>query len=131
MHSGRKHLVLIDDAEDNLEVFRIILEEDYTVTACRCCTEALAALEKQPADLLLMDIAMSEIDGITCLEKIRALRQHKNTPAIAVTAYAYERDKQKILAAGFAAFIAKPVLDHDLLRRIINDVIAGVSGQSA
>jgi CheY-like chemotaxis protein len=129
--NARKHLMLVDDAEDNLEVFRIILEEDYNVTACKCCSDAIAALEKHPADLLLMDIAMSEVDGITCLEKIRGVPKYRHIPAIAVTAYDYERDRQNILAAGFAAFIAKPILDHDQLRRIINQVIAGTSGQHA
>ena len=123
MTAARRHLILIDDAEDNLEVFRIILEEDYTVTACKCCADALVALETRRADLLLMDIAMSGVDGITCLEEIRAIPKYKHIPAIAVTAYAYERDRQKILASGFAAFIPKPVLDHDHLRQVINQVI--------
>src|SRR5512134_646989 len=96
MSSIRKHLLIIDDAEDNLEVFRIILAKHYTVSACTSCSSGMEVLRQNPVHVLLMDIAMSHVDGIECLARIRATPEFRNIPAIAITAYAYEADRQVI-----------------------------------
>jgi CheY-like chemotaxis protein len=72
--------------------------------------EVLAALERQPCDLLLMDIQMPEMDG---LETVRALRGRRGgpgqVPIIAMTAHAMTGDRERFLAAGMDGYVSKPV----------------------
>ena len=71
--------------------------------------EILRALSADPADLLVCDIAMSDEDGLTFLRKVRALGPMGRLPALALTALARSEDKAKVLAAGFDAYLSKPV----------------------
>jgi CheY-like chemotaxis protein len=119
MAMDRKRLLVIDDEADNLDVLALMLKEHFDVTSCSSCPQAVQAVPAASPDLLLMDIAMAEIDGIQCLQRIRALPGFATLPAIAVTAYAFPKDKERCLAAGFQAFITKPILD-------INEVLATI-----
>ncbi len=84
--------------------------------------EALAALEKQSFDLVLMDVQMPEMDGF---EATAAIREKEKTsgnhvPVIAMTAHAMVGDKERCLEAGMDNYISKPIrLEelNDLLKR--------------
>ncbi|KAB1440904.1 response regulator [Pseudodesulfovibrio senegalensis] len=86
----------------------------HTVVLAHNGAEALEALrnEKEPFDLILMDVQMPEMDG---LETARAIRKgkarttHRNTPIIALTAYAMKGDRERILASGMDDYVSKPV----------------------
>jgi CheY-like chemotaxis protein len=123
MPKGRKHLVLIEDVRDNLEVLRAMLEGDFDIAAFTSCQEALDGIQELIPDLLLMDIGMADIDGIECLKRIRSVSSLSNTPAIAITAYAYPEDKARCLAAGFRSVVTKPVLDQNGLLRLIHETL--------
>jgi two-component system cell cycle response regulator DivK len=123
LQDGRKRLLLIEDSLENLVLFRTILEYDFDLTACISCSEALNQIQSHAPDLLLMDIAMAEMNGIECLKRIRSLPEFKDIPAIAVTALAYPEDRRECLEAGFQAVVVKPVLDIDAFRRLIETTI--------
>ena len=74
--------------------------------------EALDALAASAFDVVLSDIAMPGEDGYSLIEKIRA--RGNTTPAIALTAYAREEDKQLALASGFQLHLAKPIAPKEL-----------------
>ncbi len=78
--------------------------------------EALAALEQEKFDLILMDVQMPEMDG---LEATRRIRENKNSiPIIALTAYAMKGDKERFLSAGMNDYLTKPVKMEELLNMI-------------
>jgi CheY-like chemotaxis protein len=120
LQQGRKRLLLIEDSADNLFLFRVLLEQDFDLTACASCSEALDRIRSITPDLLLMDIAMPEINGMECLKRIRSLPEFNNIPAIAVTALAYPENRRECLEAGFQQVVVKPVLDYEEFRRIID-----------
>ena len=97
-----------------------MLEEDFDFMACNSCPDALNQIERLAPDLLLMDIAMAEINGMDCLKRIRAIPEFENVPAIAVTALAYPENKRECLEAGFQAVVVKPVLNFEEFRRLID-----------
>ena len=119
MTTNRKHLVLVDDEVDNLDMLGTMLSAEYEVTTCTSCPQALNAVVQNPPHLILLDIGMSEINGVQCLERIRSMPGLGNLPAIAVTAFAYPADRERCIAAGFQAFVAKPVIDFAQLLGVI------------
>jgi CheY-like chemotaxis protein/anti-sigma regulatory factor (Ser/Thr protein kinase) len=100
--------LVVDDHRDSRELLAAVLEDrGAAVVQCERAADALDALSRGRIDLLVADIAMPEIDGYDLVRRLRA--QGVRTPAIAVTAYARPEDRQKALAAGYAACCAKPI----------------------
>jgi CheY-like chemotaxis protein len=90
--------------------------------------EVLQALERQPYDLILMDVKMPEMDGITAAKEIRRLWPNKRPKIVAITAYAMEGDRGKCLEAGMDGYISKPVKKGELaevLKRCAQEIQQG------
>ncbi|MBI5286652.1 MAG: response regulator [Deltaproteobacteria bacterium] len=69
-----------------------------------------------PPNLILMDLSLPEMDGVTAMKHIRAYPPTSNVPIIAITASAMRGDEEKALAEGFDGYIAKPVNIEELVR---------------
>src|ERR671922_404064 len=108
-------LFLVDDNADNLEVLAILLREAYTVFTYGSAVEALRDLPSIKPDLLVLDIGMPTLDGVQCLQAIRAMPGWATIPAIAVTAFARDVERKAFLEAGFQAVVTKPVIDQQEL----------------
>jgi CheY-like chemotaxis protein len=121
-------LLLVDDNPDNLEILAVLLGERYTVASFGSAAEALSALDAVRPDVLVLDIGMSPVDGLQCLAAIRARPGHARTPAVALTAFAREVERQVFLGAGFQAVITKPILDPQVLLDAIEGLLTVGSG---
>jgi len=124
-------LLLVDDNADNLEVLAILLGEMYTVVSCGSAAEALRAIETHEPDLLVLDIGMAPIDGVQCLQAIRARPGYARIPAIALTAFARDVERKAFLDAGFQAVVTKPILDHRALVAAIERLLEWPALRSA
>jgi CheY-like chemotaxis protein len=124
-------LLLVDDNRDNLDVLSLILSARYTVASFESAAEALAALDDARPDVLVLDIGMAPIDGLQCLQQIRARSGYAGIPAIALTAFARDVDREAFLAAGFQAVVTKPVLDDQQLVGVIDAVAAPPAPEQA
>ncbi|MBV9744392.1 MAG: response regulator [Acidobacteriia bacterium] len=111
-------------AEDNLvnQTFALALleKEGFSPVAVNNGQEAIAALESQVFDLILMDIQMPVMDGLEAARRIRAREKADGTrmPIIAMTAHAMDSDRDRCLAAGMDAYITKPVRKPELMQAI-------------
>jgi CheY-like chemotaxis protein len=123
-------VLLVDDNEDNLELLSVILRESYEVLSYACAQEALTALEAAKPDLLLLDIGMAPIDGMQCLKAIRAMPGYGSIPAVALTAYARDAEREAFLASGFQAVVTKPIIDHRALFATISALLTSVAAPS-
>ena len=125
------NVLLVDDEADTREMLPIVLARfGVRVTSAASAAEALQALERSPVDLLVADIGMPGEDGYALIGKVRALDgRNARLPAIALTAYASEIDRQKALAAGFQLHLAKPVEAHDLVAALAT--LAGGARQAS
>jgi signal transduction histidine kinase/ActR/RegA family two-component response regulator len=104
------HVLMVDDDEDTLELLSAALRQrSADVTAVSSASEALEAIRHSRPDVLISDIAMAGEDGYQLIKKVIALNLEPELPAIAITAYAKEEDKQTALAAGFHRYLSKPV----------------------
>jgi len=110
-------MIVVDDEPDSLEILTVLLEEaGAAVSAFSSPLEALQALAQSRFDLLISDIGMPNINGYTLISEVRATSPlNREIPAIALTAYAGERNQRRAIAAGYQAHIAKPINPQALL----------------
>ncbi len=102
-------VLVADDDADNLEILTYLIGlEGGVVRGARTARDALELLLTWTPDVLLLDISMPEMDGYELLAAIRGVQRFCDIPAIAVTAHAYEHDKQRAKDAGFREHITKP-----------------------
>jgi two-component system sensor histidine kinase/response regulator len=119
--SGRLHILV---AEDNIINQRYVLgvleKEGFSAVVVGNGREAIAALERESFDLVLMDIHMPDMDGFEATSSIRARERFsgKRIPIVAVTAHAMTGDRDKCLAAGMDGYVSKPLRKSELMEVI-------------
>jgi CheY-like chemotaxis protein len=116
----RLRILVAEDNPVNQKLAATLLQKQgHLVTVAGNGGEALAALERQAFDLVLMDVQMPGMDG---LEATRRIREREGAgphlPIIAMTAYAMKGDRERCLAAGMNGYLTKPVHAADLLRAV-------------
>jgi CheY-like chemotaxis protein/CHASE3 domain sensor protein len=113
---GRRILVVEDDVRNIFALSSLLEPKGAAIEIARNGREAIETLTRNPnVDLVLMDIMMPEMDGITAMREIRKRPQWKKLPIIALTAKAMKDDQEKCLAAGANDYIAKPLDVEKLL----------------
>ena len=101
-------VLVVDDEPDNVNLVQLILEfHDITVRSAASGKECLEQLEQGVPTVLLVDIQMPEMSGIELLKLIRA--RWPDIPALAMTAYTMQGDRERMLAAGFDGYVGKPI----------------------
>lgn len=104
------HVLIVDDDRDTLDLLSAALTlRSARVTTAASAAEAIRALKFFRPDVLISDIAMPDEDGYELIQKVIALGVVPAIPAIAITAYAKQEDKERALAAGFLRYLSKPV----------------------
>lgn len=115
------NILFVDDDQDSREMVTFLLEEHGAkVTQADSASNALHSLSQTEFDLIISDVGMPDIDGYEFVQQIRQQypRQLGTVPAIALTAYASDSDRQQALAAGFQSHLSKPI-EPDLLMQTI------------
>ena len=105
--SAGRTILVAEDVESNFLLLKAIIGKTYNLLHAWNGKEAIELYEKSRPDLILMDIKMPRMGG---LEATRIIRSYsKEIPVIALTAYAFEADKEQALEAGCNDFVTKPV----------------------
>jgi two-component system cell cycle response regulator DivK len=112
-------ILIIEDNEKNRKLARDVLQvKGYRTVETETAEEGInVAIEQHPA-LILMDIQLPGMDGMTALKKLRANPQTASIPVIAVTASAMTYKRQTMLAEGFDGYQSKPISVKDFLGEI-------------
>lgn len=104
-----KKILIVDDSESVRMIARIALrEQGYEVVEANNGVEALKQLDAERVNLVISDVNMPEMDGITLLKQIKASAKHKFMPIIMLTTEAGQDKKDEGRAAGAKAWITKP-----------------------
>jgi PAS domain S-box-containing protein len=114
-------ILLAEDNPANQMVTRTVLEKaGLQVDIASNGYEAVAAVRRQPYDLILMDIGMPELDGVGATAEIRKLDSDRaRTPIVAMTAHVMHGDRSKYLATGMDGYLAKPASREQILSCIV------------
>lgn len=120
-----KRIYLCEDNPDNADLLMDMLSDDYDIEHFLFGQELLDALEAadQPPDIFVLDIDLPHMDGMTLLKNIRHGDKGSDRPALALTAHAMVRDRQRFIEAGFNGYMSKPIVDEDELREEIEKLL--------
>ncbi len=112
-------ILIVEDNEKNRKLVRDVLQvKGYKTIETETAEEGIRlAQESQPA-LILMDIQLPGIDGITALKRLRAEPKTRNIPVIAITASAMTLKREAMLAEGFDGYQNKPISIKDFLEEV-------------
>ncbi len=114
-----KRILVVEDNLDNrrILVYRLKRIGDFEILEASNGQEALDVVKTPPGpDLIFMDLKMPVMDGWEATRRIRELDLGKRVPIIALTAQAMAGDEQKALAAGCDDYLAKPIVDPNVVR---------------
>jgi CheY-like chemotaxis protein len=117
------NILIVDDDADSQELLALILAETgANVTRAASASEAIELIGRSQPNLIISDIAMPDTDGYSLIQKIRAMPSKiiNQIPAIALTAYDADEDRDKALSFGFQEFITKPIDPDKLLSKVIS-----------
>ena len=107
-------ILIVEDNDKNLKLARDLLQHDgFQTLEAATATAGITLAEQHVPDLILMDIQLPDMDGVTALGRLRGLAATASIPVVALTAFAMAADRDRLLAAGFDGYLAKPVDIHD------------------
>jgi CheY-like chemotaxis protein len=106
----RARILIVDDNATNLRLAAEVLElEGYSTIRAADAEQALEVLKTETPDLILMDIALPGMDGLSLTRKLKADPKFARLPVVALTAFAMVGDEKKALDAGCSGYITKPI----------------------
>lgn len=114
-----KILLVEDYKHSQIIVTRLLKKNNFEhIVVCENGAEALEKAKEQKFDLILMDMQMPVMNGFEATEKIRELPEYKDTPIIALTAFAMKGDREKCLDVGATDYIPKPIDSHEFIEKV-------------
>jgi CheY-like chemotaxis protein len=130
-------VLVVDDEKDTLEIVSMLIGAHGAETCCAAsAAEALACIHTFRPHAIVSDLAMPGEDGHALIRKVRALPAAEGgaVPAVALSAHVYGEDRDRAIAAGFDAFLSKPVRPRaliDCLRALLSRAKAFVERRRA
>jgi CheY-like chemotaxis protein len=120
-------ILVVDDNPINLKLAAEVLEcEGHSVLRAKGAEEAQEVLKRSLPDLILMDIQMPRMDGLTLTRRLKADPAYRHIPILALTSFAMKGDDQKAFAAGCDGYITKPI-DTRKLRVQVAEILQRAS----
>jgi len=122
--SRDRTVLIVEDSDDARYFMRLALEQlGYLVVEAENGAVALEVAERERPDIILMDLSLPIMDGLAATEKIRSSDRLRRVPIVAVTAHQETDFRAGAKAAGFDAYVTKPI-DIDFLSDLITGLLA-------
>ena len=117
-------IMIVDDYPVTQKILTYQLyQKGHRIVTASNGREAIESLVDYPVDLMILDLAMPEMDGITVLRYLRADRRFSGLPIIILTASGKEQDRRLAISEGVDAFLTKPTSTWEL-NTMVNDLLA-------
>lgn len=122
-------ILIVEDNDKNAKLVRDLLQfKGYRTLDAATAADGIALAQRARPDLILMDIQLPDMDGVTAVEQLKATTETATIPVVALTAFAMASDRERILAAGFNGYLAKPI-DIKTFPDDVRRFCAGESGE--
>ncbi|MGI9069229.1 MAG: response regulator [Pyrinomonadaceae bacterium] len=122
-NDGQRTILIVDDFDDTRLLLRTWLQKKgYHVVEAENGKQAVAMAESRQPDLIIMDVEMPELDGLSATRQIRTLANSKEVPIVVVSAYGADLFRADALAAGCNEYVSTP-FEPDVLERVIRSLI--------
>jgi len=116
-----RQILVVDDEPDTLAVLGDMLSlHGANVRRATSGTEALALISEEPPDLLVLDLAMPDLDGWQVLNHVREDAHLADLPVVAISAFYSDELAREALAAGFTLVLPKPIRSRDLIDSLLS-----------
>ncbi len=123
-----KRILLIEDNAVNRRLAQFLLKsQGYEVWEATSAPEAFASLKEKRPDLILMDVQLPGMDGLTATKQLKADPATRDIPVLAVTSYAMKGDEAKAFEAGCSGYVTKPI-DKTLFLKTVAKVLTDRQG---
>ena len=123
-------VLVVDDMSDNIILISLSLQDmGYRVVTATNGADALAVAKLARPDLILMDIAMPQQDGLAATRRIREEAELQSVPVIALTAFDTDGFRQAAFDAGFSGYLTKPI-DFERLRNLMSKLLVKDKGNT-
>ena len=118
-NEGQRTILVVDDFDDTRLMLRTWLQKKgYRVIEAENGKQAVAEATNSQPDLIIMDVEMPELDGLSATRKIRALANSEELPIVVVSAYGADQFRADALAAGCNEYVSTPFEPDDLEKLI-------------
>lgn len=115
----KRTILVVDDFDDTRLLLRTWLEKrGFRVVEAEDGIKAIATAQEERPDLIIMDVEMPELDGLSATRKIKSIKELRDVPVVAVSAYGAEQFRSEALAAGCQEYVSTPFEPIDLERLI-------------
>jgi len=112
-------ILYIEDDSISREIVGMFLKGKFLVETASESSEALKKINRNNYEVILLDISLSKgLNGLELAREIKKIKNYKDVPIIAVTAYAFREDEDRILKSGFTHYISKPFTKNSLLNKV-------------
>lgn len=118
-----RRVLIVEDNEKNRKLFKLLVTS--MGHECFVATDGSIGIELARdgcPDLILMDIQMPVLDGLAALSQLQKHPETRDIPVVAVTSYAMDKDRNRLLSAGFTDYLAKPV-DTQKFKEVISEIL--------
>ncbi len=118
-------ILIIEDNERNRRLFKLVIDSiGHEIVTAENGEDGIKIARRDRPDLILMDIHLPVMDGLTAFSILRSDENTKDIPVIAVTSHAMKGDREGFLEQGFADYVAKPI-DVDNFIKTLESVLKG------
>ncbi|PJF34936.1 MAG: hypothetical protein CUN49_13155 [Candidatus Thermofonsia Clade 1 bacterium] len=115
---GSRILVVEDNADNRVLIMDVLDSMDYEVIIATDGEEGVKKAHAERPDLILMDISLPQMDGLTATRRIKATPELQHIPIIALTAHAMVGDRERALEAGCDDYVSKPIDLRELATKL-------------
>ena len=120
----RARLAVVEDNPDNRLLLQALLTEEYDIDEYEDGPAALEGIPGAVPALILLDVSLPGMEGPEVLRRLKGMPGLDRIPIIALTAHAMTGDRERLLAQGFDDYVAKPIVDEDLLYTAIRRLLS-------
>lgn len=123
----KKVLVVEDNYQNRVLVNDILTMNGYEIIEAETGAEAITLLAEVRPDVILMDLHLPQMDGVTATRLIKSDARNSAIPVLALTASTLKGDEDKLIAKGFDGYVGKPIDVKELLR-VVSKTLGGDGG---